>query len=179
MNIKKIFLSFILFLLIAPSFCLAQKSDDTEFQKGWVLWAKLNAGQVTNFHLAPDLGLLGVQVNPQVTIVEHLIRAGANVGFVYVGKQTSLLLGPSVAFKIKTFNAESFGSFGDLQAIAEYNWGNNNQRLIGAGIGVELLQKILLSVTAQRDYNLDDWWLQSHISISLLKKKNKVPDFNK
>ena len=34
---------------------LAQKKNDTEFQKGFILLLKVNNGVVTNFHLAPDL----------------------------------------------------------------------------------------------------------------------------
>jgi hypothetical protein len=170
-----------LFLSVLLLFCLTARSqdpDDTEFRKGWATYLNLDNGVISNFHSAPDLYAGGLQVNPQFTVVEHKLRIGATVGFVYANKKISGLLGPSVAFKLKSFNLKNLAGLANLQLIAEHNWGTDKQRLVGAGLGLELLQKALLAFTAHRDYNLNAWWLQAHIGIRLKKKKNSVPEFN-
>lgn len=159
-------------------FATAQKKDDTEFQKGLALFFKLNNGIVTNFHLAPDLYTGGMAINPQYTVVEHLLRLGANAGFAYTNKKISGLFGPMLALKFKNLDIKTFGGFANFQLIAEANWGTNKQQMAGGGIGIEILQKALLSFTAQRDYNLNSCWLQTHFAIKLNKKKFPKDEFN-
>ena len=86
-------------------FCFTAQSqdpDDTEFRKGWATYLKLDNGVISNFHAAPDLYVGGLQLNPQITVVEHKLRIGATAGFVYANKNISGLFGPSVAFKLKS-----------------------------------------------------------------------------
>ncbi len=162
-------------------FCLhahSQDPNDTEFRKGWVTYLKLDNGVISNFHAAPDLYAGGLQLNPQYTIIQHKLRVGANAGFVYANKKFSGLIGPSLAFKIKSLNLGELAGLANLQLIGEHTWGTEEQKLAGLGIGLELLQKALLSFTAHRDYHLNSWCKQAHIGIRLNKDKSKTPAFN-
>jgi len=156
----------------------SQNPDDTEFKKGWIFYLKLDNGVVSNFHSAPDLFTGGMLLNPQVTLIENKFRIGVNTGFAYTGKKINGLIGPTLAFKIKTFNLKNLGSMANLQLIAEHNWGSEKQRLVGGGVGFEVLQKILLILTTHRDYKLKNWWIQWHLGINLKKNRNKTPEFN-
>ncbi|HKZ67625.1 MAG TPA: hypothetical protein VJ111_14765 [Chitinophagaceae bacterium] len=173
-NCRMFFPMLLLFCLTAQS----QNADDTEFRKGWATYLKLDNGVISNFHSSPDLYVGGLQVNPQITVVEHKLRIGATAGFVYANKKIAGLFGPSFAFKLKSFNLKNLAGLANLQLIAEHNWGTEKQQLVGGGIGLELLQKAMLIFTAHRDYNLNTWWIQAHVGIRLKKNKNKVPEFN-
>ncbi|MEP6713297.1 MAG: hypothetical protein ABJA37_12805 [Ferruginibacter sp.] len=156
----------------------AQKKNDTEFQKGFIVLLKVNNGFVTNFHSAPDLYTGGLGLNPQVTAIEHCLRLGANAGFAYTNKKFSGLFGPMAALKIKNFDLKNLAGLANLQLIAEANWGTDKQQMAGGGLGLEILQKLQLNFTAQRDYNLNSWWLQVHIGLQLNKKKIPADEFN-
>lgn len=173
---KWLILSFLL-LFGLPGYS-QQNPDDTEFRKGWATYLKLDNGLISNFHAAPDLYVGGLQINPQVTIVQHKLRIGATAGIVYANKKIAGLFGPSAAFKLKSLNLKNLAGLANLQLIAEHNWGTEKQRLVGGGIGLELLQKAVLIFTVHRDYNLNTWWLQTHVGIRLKKNKTREPEFN-
>ncbi len=150
----------------------AQNNDDPEFTKGFVLLAKLNNGLSTGFKSnTPDMYLGGLSLNPQITVVENILRLGANAGFVYNNKKISGLFGPMAALKLKTFGTKYMGSYANLHLIAEANWGINKQKMAGGGFGVEVFKKLHLGITAQRDYSLNNWWFQTFTGIKLNKKK--------
>jgi hypothetical protein len=175
-SLYRLILSFFLFFGLTGY--SQQNADDTEFRKGWATYLKLDNGLISNFHASPDLYVGGLQINPQLTVVEHKLRIGATAGVVYATKKIAGLFGPSVAFKLKSLNLNNLGGLANLQLIAEHNWGTEKQRLAGGGIGLELLQKAILVLTVHRDYNLNSWWLQTHVGIHLKKKKQKEPEFN-
>lgn len=156
----------------------AQDPNDTEFRKGWVTYLRLDNGVISNFHAGPDLYAGGMQVNPQYTIVQHKLRIGANAGFVYGNKKFSGLAGPSLAFKLKSINLGVLAGLANLHVVGEHTWGTDKQRLAGGGIGLELLQKGLISLTTHRDYNLNNWWIQVHIGMNLKRNKTTTPGFN-
>ena len=169
-----VLLSCVLFCYIAQS----QEHNDTEFKNGWVTYLNLDNGIVTNFHAAPDLYAGGLHLTPQYTIITHKLRAGVNAGFVYVNKKFSGMVGPSVAMKLKSFSLGEFGGLANLQLIGEHTWGTEKQRMVGLGMGLELLQKLIFSITTHRDYHLNNWWIQSHIGINLKKNKATLREFN-
>ena len=171
-------LMFPLLSLFYMNACSQQNSDDTEFRKGWATYLKLDNGLISSFNSSPDLYVGGLQINPQVTVIEHKLRIGATAGVVYADKKIAGLFGPSVAFKLTSINLKNLAGLANLQLIAEHNWGTEKQHLVGGGIGLELLQKAILSFTAHRDYNLNTWWLQTHVGIHLKKNKTKEPEFN-
>jgi hypothetical protein len=162
-------------------YCLSassQNPDDTEFRKGSVTYLKLDNGVITNFHAAPDMYAGGLLLNPQVTVIQHKLRIGANAGFVYANKEFSGLIGPSVSFKLTSINLKNLAGLANLHLVAEHHWGTDKQQLLGGGIGIELLQKLLLQLTTHRDYHLNTWWIQTHLGIRLGKPKTKDPEFN-
>jgi len=169
---------FIFCFLFPCIYAFAQNPDDTEFRKGSVLYLKLDNGVVSNFQAAPDLFTCGILFNPQFTVVENKLRIGVNGGFAYTNKKINGLIGPAVVFKLKSLDFKKMAGLANLQLIAEHTWGSNRQRLIGGGIGLEVLQKALLLITVHRNYKLNNWWMQTHIGINLKKNKSKTPEFN-
>ncbi len=160
----------------AITFCHAQ--TDTEFPKGFIMYAKLHSGMVTNFASSPDLFVGGIQLAPQYTVVPHVLRFGAIAGGFYNNKKIQGEFGPSVSLKLKTFNAKlegaTVGSIGNLNLLIDHLWGTDKQRLIGGGLVMDI-GVITIGVTTHRDYNLNTWWFQSEIGIRLTKKhKNPV-----
>lgn len=150
----------------------AQNNDDPEFTKGFILLAKLNNGLSTGFKsYTPDMYVGGFSLNPQITVVENVLRLGANAGFIYNNKKMSGLFGPMAALKLKTFGTKYMGSYANLHLIAEANWGTNKQKLAGGGFGVEIFKKLHLGITTQRDYSLNNWWFQTFIGLKLNKTK--------
>jgi hypothetical protein len=172
-------LSFLICLFICLHGHSQEDPNDTEFRKGWTTYLKLDNGVVSNFRAYPDLYVGGMQINPQVTVVVHRLRVGANAGFVYTNKKFSALFGPSVAFKLTSMNLKNLAGLANLQLIGEHNWGTDKQRLAGLGIGLELLQKAIVSITTHRDYKLNSWWIQAHLGIRLKKDKSTTPEFNR
>jgi len=164
-------------LLIAIS-VVASAQTDTEFPKGFIMYLKLNNGLVTQFNSAPDLYTGGLHLLPEFTVVEHLLRVGANVGAFYTDKKVQAAGGPVIALKLKTFNVKPFGSAGNINLSAEHLWGSGDQRLVGAAINVDLLNKIVISLSAHRDYNLNTWWFQNGIAFRVSKKKKVEEPFN-
>lgn len=165
-------------LILLSGAAQAQAINDSQFEKGWLLLLKLNNGMVTNFKATPhDMYAGGIGLNPQFTIAEHKMRAGASIGFVYTGKKMSGMFGPMFSYKLKNLNLlKGTSTFGNLHLIAEANWGTNKQQLAGGGIAIETAAKrIHISFTMQRDYNLNYWWFQSHIGIRLA--RNKTTDY--
>lgn len=172
-------LSLLICLFTSLSSHSQEDPNDTEFRKGWATYLKLDNGVVSNFRAYPDLYAGGMQINPQVTVLVHRLRVGANAGFVYTNKKFSALLGPSIAFKLTSINLKNLAGLANLQLIGEHNWGTDKQRLAGIGIGLELLQKALVSITTHRDYKLNSWWIQAHLGIRLKKDKTTTPEFNR
>ncbi len=152
--------------------------DDTEFPPGFIMHTKIHNGMVTNFHRGADLYVGGIQFIPQVTVVPHLLRAGVVAGGFYANTKIEGQLGPVVSIKLKTFNAGPFGSTANLHLTAEHLWGTGKQKLVGGGLHVDLLNLITLGITAHRDYEFNNWWLQTAVGFRISKKKKTVEPFN-
>jgi hypothetical protein len=151
----------------------AQK--DPEFPKGFIMYAKLHNGMITNFKNTPDLYVGGVQLVPMFTLVEHKLRGGLIADGFYTGKKLQAAVGPIIAWKIKTINAGEFGSAANINLSFDHLWGSEGQRLAGGGVNADLLNILLLALTAHRDYHLNAWWFQSSIGIRI-SKKHKVAE---
>lgn len=165
-------------VLFMSSLCYVHAQTDTEFPKGFIMYAKLHNGMVTNFTSHPDLYVGGLQLAPQVTVVPHLLRAGAIVGGFYTGKKIQGEFGPSLSLKIKTFRAKlqgaQVGSLANLNLLLDHLWGTGGQRLLGGGILLDAGNILTFGITAHRDYGLNTWWFQSQIGIRI-SKKHKTP----
>ncbi len=162
--------------VLSSQCCFAQK--DTEFPKGFIMHAKLHNGMVTNFKTGADLYVGGIQLVPQFTVVPHKMRAGIVAGAFYSGKTLDGQFGINTSVKLKTIKALVFGSAANVNLSAEHLWGTGKQKLIGGGINLDLLNKLVLSLTTHRDYEFKTWWLQTSIGIRISKKKKMREPFN-
>lgn len=149
-----------------------QNNQDPEFTKGFILVGLLNNGLTTGFKAyTPDLYTGGVALNPQFTVVQHVLRVGVNSELAYHSKRVTGIFGPMVALKLKTLDTKYMGSYANIQLIAVANWGTNQQQLAGGGLAIEVFKKIHLGLVAQRDYHLNNWWFRSFIGVNLAKSK--------
>ena len=150
-------------------------ASSQEFPKNeFVLHLRLHNGMITNFKSSPDLYTGGLQLIPQYTIVENLLRAGIIGGVFYTGKKLQGEAGPTVSFKLKTIALKSFGSGGNINLSLDHLWGTEQQRLLGGGLNIDLLNFIIVGISIHRDYNLNNWWLQASIGARISKVK-KTP----
>ncbi len=168
----------ILSILLFSCFAFRGLSQDTEFTKGFVLHSKLHSGMITDFHRGVDLYVGGFQLVPQVTLLPGKLRGGVVAGAFYAGKSFEGQFGPTLAVKLKTFNAGPFGSAANLHLTGEHLWGTGKQKLAGGGIHVDLLNKLVLGITAHRDYEFNTWWLQSSLGLRLSRIKKTTEPFN-
>ena len=168
---------FIILFFSFGSHCHAQ--SDPEFPEGFIMYAKLHNGMITDFSARPDLYVGGLQLAPQYTVVPHLLRAGIIAGGFYGNKKIQGEFGPSLSLKLKTFNAKlkgaGVGSFGNLNLLVDHIWGTGNQRLLGGGLILDAGNIITFGLTAHRDYNLNNWWFQSEVAIRISKKRKLRP----
>lgn len=166
----------VLFILTIQ-FSYAQ--SDTEFPKGFIMYAKLHNGMITDFTSRPDLYVGGLQLAPQYTLVPHVLRGGIIAGGFFANKKIQGELGPSLSFKLKSFKANlqgaSVGSLGNINLLFDHLWGTGGQRLVGGGIVVDGGNLITFGITAHRDYGLNNWWFQSEIAIRISKKHKNPP----
>ncbi len=156
----------------------AYSQNDTEFPQGFVMHAKLHNGLITNFHRGVDLYTGGLQIIPQISIIPQKLRAGIIAGGFYANKRWDAQFGPTISVKLKTFNAGPFGSAANLHLTADHLWGTNQQKLAGGGVHVDLLNKLVLGLTAHRDYEYNTWWLQTALGIRISKVKKTREPFN-
>jgi hypothetical protein len=166
-------LAFIFLLFISFS----AKAQDPEFPKGeFIMHLKLHNGMVTNFNgTAPDVYVGGLQIVPQYSLVQNKVRGGLVAGAFFGNKKINGLFGPTLSWKIKTFNAGIFGSGGNIHLSAEHLWSTQKQRLFGGGINVDIANRLILSFMLHRDYNLNSWWLQNGIAYRISKVKQPKP----
>ncbi len=163
--------AFILLSILSPS-VIAQ--TDTEFPKEFIMHIKMHNGMVSKLNASPDVYIGGLQVIPQYTIVENLLRGGIAAGGYYTGKSVQASIGPTVSIKIKSFNVKPFGGAGNLHLNFDHLWGTNREKLIGGGINADLLNRLVLGLSVHRDYSRNSWWFQNGLSWRMSKvKKSK------
>ncbi len=168
-------------LLLMTFVCCIYNSNaqnDPEFPKGFIMYVNLHNGLLTNFKSSPDLYIGGLQLEPQVTVVEHLVRVGAIADGFYTGKKLQAAFGPVASIKIKTFNAGIFGTVGNINIMLDYLWGTNHQRLAGGGVIADLGNLLTFGFTAHRDYHYNNWWFQNQLGVRISKKKKIIEPFN-
>lgn len=162
---------FVIFLTSIQTDAVAQ--SDPEFPKGFIMYAKFHTGMVTNFTHYPDLYTGGLQLASQVTVIPHLLRAGAISGVFYTNKNMDVEIGPSLSIKLKTFKANlqgaQVGSVGNINLLIDHLWGTGKQRLFGGGIILDLGNLLTVGIISHRDYNLKTWWFQVEVGIRISK----------
>lgn len=166
---------FILSLLILQC---AKAQSDPEFKKAFIMHLDLHNGMQTNFKSGEDLFVGGIQLTPQWTLVPSRIRGGVKAGIFYNEQKVQTLFGPSISFKLKTFNASVFGTAGNLHLSLDHLWGSGKQRLLGGGINLDLLNRIVLGPQLHRDYSRNNWWIQFKVGYRISKVKKTKEPFN-
>ncbi len=150
--------------------CLSMQlsaQTDTEFPREFIMHLKLHNGMVTNFTNAPDQYAGGLQLVPQYTLVTNRLRGGLILDGFYTGKKIQGAAGATLSFKLKTIRLAPFGSGGNIHLNLDHLWGTGHQRLLGAGINLDLGNLVVLGLTAHRDYRLAAWWFQSSIGVRI------------
>lgn len=162
-------------LAVVLSFgCLLSQAQtqDPEFPKEFIMHVRAHSGLVTNFKgSAPDLFTGGLQLVPQLTVVENRIRMGVVAGAVYTNKKLGGLFGPTASLKLTNLSLKGFGTAGNLHLTIDHLWGTGKQKLTGGGIYADLLNKIVIGLDMHRDYNLNSWWLQGSLAFRISKVK--------
>ncbi len=173
--IKSIVVFFALWFAL-PHACFSQ--SDPEFPAGFIMHLSLHNGMVTTFKKAPDLYIGGVQLIPQLTIIDHLLRTGIIADGFYTGKNLQAAVGPTASVKLATIGAGNFGSAGNINLHVEHLWGSGHQHLAGGGVQADLGNLLQLGLSAHRDYHLRNWWFQSALGIRVSRRKKTPEPFN-
>ena len=126
---------------------------------------------VTSFNNAPELYTGGVELVPEYTFITNLVRGGAIVDAFYTAKSLQGAIGPTLAIKLATLKAGQFGSIGNINLSFDHLWGIGSERLVGGGLNLDLANKFVLGISLQRDYNLDNWWMQTSLGFRISKTK--------
>lgn len=167
-------LSIFLFAVCHPS--IAQ--DDPEFQQKSITHVRLHSGMITTFHRGVDGYVVGAQLVQQWGIVPNKLRLGAIAGGFYAAQKMDAQAGPTLSWRLKTFNANPFGSAANLHLSIDHLWGTDKQKLIGGGLHIDLLNKLVLGITAHKDYEYKTWWLQTAVGLRISKIKKTAEPFN-
>ena len=166
-------------LLLALSvYARSQAQSDPEFPGGFIMHAKVHNGLSTAFKGSAEYFIGGLQLVPQVTVIENLLRAGVIADGYYTNKNLRAAFGPTLSFKLTTFKAGIFGSAGNLQLSADHLWGTSKQRLVGGGVAADLGNLVVFGLSAHRDYHFNTWWFQNSLGIRISKKKKINEPFN-
>ena len=138
--------------------------SQTEFPPEFIAHLRLHSGMITYSNSDPELFVGGLQLIPQFTFVPHKLRGGLVAGAFYSDNNINGLFGPTISYKITEFKGGHFGSLGNLHINLDHLWGTDKQHLAGGGINLDLLNKLVVSLSAHRDYKLSNWWIQSGIA---------------
>lgn len=160
-------------------YCQSLCGQHTQFVKGFILPVSLQQGVVTNFKGGyPDMYVLGLGTEPQVTVVPGALRAGLYSGLFYTSKQFTALAGPQLSYRLSSFKAGNFGTVGNLHLLANAAWGTEKEQMISAGAGLEFGQKVHIQLNIRRDYHHKFWWISSGLGINLIKQKEKKYNYH-
>ncbi|HSI75243.1 MAG TPA: hypothetical protein VK957_05100 [Lunatimonas sp.] len=157
--------------------CIQAHAQVTEFKNEGILHLKIHNGMVSDFTMAPELYIGGIQVAWQYGVVPGRVRLGATGGGFYTGKKVQALAGPTAALLLKSFGAADFGTAGNLHLSVEHLWGSEKQKLAGAGLHADLLNRLVLGLISHYDFEWKNWWIQSVIAIRLSKPKVTEREF--
>ena len=163
------------FLLSVLCFSSIIATAQTEFPKEFIAHVRLHSGMITS--PVADLFVGGLQIVPEYTLIEHKLRGGIIAGGFYSYKEINGLFGPTLSLKLTEFKGGHFGSLGNLHLNFDHLWGTDKQRLAGAGINLDLLNKLVVSLAAHRDYKWDQWWIQTGIAFRISKVKKPKETF--
>ncbi len=161
-------------LLLLISYTLRAQ---TEFPKEFIMHLRLTSGMITEPKPLAPAFTGALQLVPQLTLVEHTLRGGLILGGSYSNRQTDGFAGPTVSLKLLELKGSYFGSLGNLHLNADHLWGTGSQRLVGGGLNLDLLNRVVLSLSSHRDYHLHQWWLQTGIAFRITPVKTPAETF--
>ena len=164
-------------LLVCFLFVSIISFSQTEFPKEFIAHIRLHSGMITYSNGEPELFVGGLQLIPQFTLVPNKLRGGLVAGAFYAENNINGLFGPTISYKISEFKGGHFGSLGNLHINLDHLWGTDKQHLAGGGINLDLLNKLIVSLSAHRDYKLSNWWIQSGIAFRISKTKQPKETF--
>ncbi len=151
---------------------LSAQDKSPEFPKGITGYAYIQQGVVSDFKKgSPRHYQLGLSLRPELTLVPQRLRVGVQAQVLTALNSWRVQAGPTASLRLADAKAGLFGTYANVQLTAGHLWGNYGQRLVGGGLQAEFFQVAVLSVSAYRDYGLQQWWLQTSIGINLLMKK--------
>ena len=156
---------------------MAQVAPPTEFAKELIGHIKLSSGLITAPKPLPAIFQGSIQMIPQYTIIPFHLRGGVVAAVAYAARKVSGLFGPTISYKITELKGSYFGSIGNLHITAEHLWGTNQQRLVGGSVNLDLLNRIVIGLSAHRDYNLASWWLATSFALRISPTKKPIETF--
>jgi len=163
-------------ILLALFSISVSAQQDPEFPKGeFIMHLNFHSGIVTGFNNAPEPFVGGIQLIPQYTFVANLLRGGAIVDGFYTNKSLQGAIGPTLSIKLYTIKAQPFGSLGNINLSFDHLWGTGSERLLGGGVNADLGNLVVVGISLQRDYHLDNWWIQSNFALRISKIKKSKP----
>ena len=125
-----------------------------------------------------ELYLLSLQFSPQWQKGrDGSFRAGFNLGALYYPSSVYAFVGPRVSYKIAHLPSlfKKTATTADLRIIAEMNFGSDRQKVIGAGLSLEILERCALALQANQDLEYKAFWLRAGIAIHLNKPPTRPP----
>lgn len=168
--------SCLLLLCFMLSSAVRSQTGPLEFPKEFIMHAKLSTGLIAPPH-APDLFVGSLELRPQWTLVEHKLRGGLVAGGFYTSRRLYGVGGVTVSYKLAEFTGGYFGSLGNVHLNFDHLWGTGDQKLAGAGINLDLLNKLVVGLAGHRDYYSARWWWTSSVAFRLSKVKKPKEDF--
>lgn len=164
------------FLLLTVLIAIQPAVAQTEFPKEFILHAKLGSGAITAPRSA-ELFVATLDLRPQYTLVKNRLRAGLASGAFYTNRRLHALYGPTVSVKLSEFKGGYFGSVGNVHLNFDHLWTSDHRRLLGGGINLDLLNKLVIGFSGLRDYRNNNWWWTSALAFRLSKVKKPVETF--
>lgn len=159
---------FALFFSMVCCTATAQDSNPPlEFPREWAGYLRLQSGLISQTRPAAALFTGGVQGIVLYGFWPHRMRGGLVAGGYYAAGNVDGMLGPTVSVLVKDLGPKYFGSVGNIHVSGEYLFTTTKTRLLGGGVHLDLLNRLMLGLTAHRDWDQRQWWVQTAIAFRL------------
>lgn len=164
----------ILFAFFLTTALGASAQDDNppiEFPKEWAGYLRLQTGFISQNRPSAALFTGGVQGMVLYGFWPHRMRGGVVAGGYYAAGNIDGMIGPTVSVLLKEIGPKYFGSVGNIHLSGEYLFTTTKTRLLGGGVHLDLLNRLMLGLTAHRDWDQRQWWVQTAIAFRLTKPR--------
>lgn len=164
------------FFLLSAAGLTAQQT--TEFSPGWISYLNARQGLYTRFTAGTEGYAGSLSFTPLYTVIPGYLRLGLTASLHYSGQRVNAQAGPSITYRIKTWNAGLFGSAANLQVVMAHVWSGRNQPAVGGGICAELLNRIRMGPSVHHGYRQNEWWFQFETGWRIRSPRKKTEAFN-